>query len=91
MMETLQNIQRLIDQNSAVEAIESLNGFILANPGSDQAYFMRGRAYWKLQDYARAVTDYEHALAINPDSPAAAALELARDVINFYNPDLLNP
>lgn len=52
---------------------------------------MRGRVYWRMQKYAAAVTDFEAAVAINPESGAQSALELARDVFNFYNPDMLNP
>lgn len=91
MMQSLPNIQRLIDQNNTEEAIKLLDLYLANSPRDDEAYFMRGRAYWKLQNYGAAITDYEHALEINPDSQAAAALELALDVLNFYNPDMLNP
>ena len=38
-----------------------------------------------------AITDYEHAVSINPNSPAKIALENARDIISFFNPDIYNP
>ncbi len=90
-MESLPNIQRLIDQNNTEEAIKSLDRHLADHPADDEAYYARGRAYWKMQNYGAAITDYEHALEINPASEAAAALEMARDVLNFYNPDMLNP
>ena len=52
---------------------------------------MRGRLYWRMQNYSAAVTDFETALAINPECDAKHALELARDVFDYFNPDLLNP
>lgn len=90
-MYTLATIQQLIDEDRHDTAIDCLDEYIAANPGDDEAYLMRGRAYWRLQKYARAVSDFETAVFHNPQSDAGAALELARDVFNFYNPDLLNP
>lgn len=91
MMQLLPNIQRLIDENRHEEAFEKLNEFIDRESDNDEAYFMRGKIYWRLQKYPQAVTDFEHAVALNPQSGAVHALELARDVFDFYNPDLLNP
>lgn len=90
-MPSLPNMQRLIDENRLSEAVDALNSFISENPQSDEAYFLRGRAFWRLQNHGKAVSDYERAVAINPDSPARHALDIARDVFDFYNPDLLNP
>lgn len=90
-MQSLPNIQHLIDENRTEKALECLNLYIEQNDKDDEGLFMRGRVYWRMQKYAAAVTDFEAAVAINPESGAQSALELARDVFNFYNPDLLNP
>lgn len=90
-MLSLQNIKRLIDNNSLDAAMRSLNEYVAAEPSDDEAFFVRGKLKWRLQDYAAAVTDFEQAVALNPESRARHALELARDVFDFYNPDLLNP
>ena len=37
------------------------------------------------------MSDYSKATGLNPDSPAAMALEQARDIAGFFNPDLYNP
>lgn len=56
-----------------------------------EAYFMRGRLHWKLGARARAMADYAHAADLDPDSGAVRALEMARDIEAFFNPDMLNP
>ena len=56
-----------------------------------ELYRLRGDAHRRLGRIPAAITDYEHALALNPASPAVAALEVCNDILNFYNPDLLNP
>lgn len=90
-MTSLPNIQQLIDENRFDDALSEINSYIYENSADDEAYFIRGKLSWRLQKYAAAVTDFETAVSINPDSGAQHALELARDVFDYYNPDLLNP
>lgn len=74
-----------------MEELLRLTAEIGANSVNDEAYYLRGRLYWRLGQTAMAISDFEHALAINPSSPAAAAVSIARDVMDFYNKDLYNP
>ena len=90
-MSVFQKIEELINQNRLEEAIISLNNAIEADAYNDQLYFLRGKLHWRLGNRSQAITDYEHAVAINPQSPARIALDNARDVISFFNPDLYNP
>ena len=55
------------------------------------AYFHRGKLYWKLGKRPEATSDYVKAADMNPSGPASTALEQARDVESFFNPDLYNP
>ena len=68
-----------------------LTSEIAANPADDNLYYQRGRLYWRLGHKSQAISDYERAVALNAASPAAAALTIARDVMNFFNKDLYNP
>ncbi len=90
-MAFLQKINELITENNLNLALTELNEFITANPNADDAYFMRGRIYWRLGDKQNAITDYNRAVELNPASPASRALENARDVMDFFNPDIFNP
>lgn len=71
--------------------MSEINLYLRENMGDDEAYFVRGKLSWRTQNYSAAVTDFETAVSINPESGARHALELARDVFDYYNPDLLNP
>ena len=88
---TLQDIKTILADNKIDEAINELNAIIANNPDDDEALFLRGKAYWRLGNRSRALTDYATAASINPDSPAIFALEQAREIEAFFNPDLLNP
>ncbi|MBQ9077868.1 MAG: tetratricopeptide repeat protein [Muribaculaceae bacterium] len=78
-------------ENRLDEALSRLNEYIAGEPESDEAYFMRGKVYWRIGDKRQALNDYSRAVGLNPESPAARALENARDVYDFFNPDIFNP
>lgn len=90
-MFTTENIENLLKENRIAEAVEAATKLLESGAKDDRIYFLRGKARWRAGDTAKAIADYRNAVAINPDSPAAQALEHADDIMNFYNPDLLNP
>lgn len=90
-MGVLQKIDELINKNMLEEALLLLNNELESTKNNDKLYFTRGKLHWRMGNKAQAITDYEHAVDINPHSMARIALENARDVISFFNPDLYNP
>ncbi len=87
----MDRIDRYIKENKLDEAMVLLNDILAADPDNAEALFRRGKIYWRLGKRAKATSDYAAAAAADPDSPAVQALEQARDIENFFNPDLLNP
>lgn len=85
------SIEKLIADDRLPQALSELDALIAAVPGDARLYFLRGKVNWRLDRRSAAITDYEHAVAIDPDSEAAPALALARDIMDFFNPDLFNP
>ena len=90
-MSVFQKIEELINENRLNDALLLLNNEITQSQNNDKLYFTRGKLHWRLGNKSQAISDYEHAVDINPDSPARIALDNARDVIAFFNPDLYNP
>ncbi|MCC8070978.1 MAG: tetratricopeptide repeat protein [Bacteroidales bacterium] len=88
---TLNEIQGLIDNGRLQEAVDRLVAFTRENARSDEAWFMLGKVYWRLGQRSKATTCYATAAEICPDSPAALALQQARDIEDFFNPDIFNP
>lgn len=82
---------RLYESGRQAEAMAALSELIAAEPDNADALFARGKLYWRSGNRSAATTDYAHAAALQPDGPAARALEMARDIESFFNPDLLNP
>lgn len=72
--------------------LEALDRRIAQAP-SPELYLHRGRLLWRMQRHAAAMADYERAAAGEGEAAreAAVALQLARDVMDFFNKDLYNP
>lgn len=73
------------------EEILLLDRAILDNPSDESAYVERGKLHWKLNHRKEAISDYLKAIRINPDSQAKMLLDYANSILDYYNPDLLNP
>ncbi len=86
-----QTVDKLIADNRLDEALHILNNTLAQSPGDAEALFARGRIYWRQGHHGEAISDYTAAVSIDPQSPASIALEQARQVMDFFNPDLLNP
>lgn len=71
--------------------IEQLTARIEAEPNNAALWYQRGRLYWQQDKRGAAMSDYAHAAELDPNSPAAAALEQARQIMAFYCTDLYNP
>lgn len=84
-------IESLIKANKLEQAIERLDREIEAHPDRAELWYTRGRVYWRMGQKGKAITDYEEAAHLDPESPAKMALEMSHDIMDFYNKDLYNP
>lgn len=85
-------IEALLLEDKADEVIAILEGMKASGekPG-DRHLYLLGNAYRKKGDWKGAMENYLEAVELNPESPAAAALQMAGDIMAFYNKDLYNP
>ena len=81
----------LLEANEADEAIVLLDGYRTAGgPMDDSLFYLLGNAYRKKGNWQMAINNYLEALNLNPESPAKQALEIANDILDFYNKDMYN-
>lgn len=55
------------------------------------AHYAEGRRLWAEGRHGDAITEYNRAVALDPESPAVVALTMANDVMDFFDPSQLNP
>ena len=84
-------IQALLDAHKADEAIALLDDYRVGGGRMDDTlYYLLGNAWRKKGNWQMAINNYLDALHLNPDSPARQALEIANDILDFYNKDMYN-
>lgn len=85
------HIDSLIEHNKIDEALKSLDNHVAMHPEDAEGWYLRGKVRWRLGDQSGALSDYGHAADLNPEGPGKTALEHTRAIVDFFNPDLLNP
>lgn len=86
-----QNIKKLTLGKTAEEALEVLNEVLKKDSDNAALLIERGKLFWRLNRRGDALSDYEKAAQIAPESPASLLLEHSYSIMSFFNPDILNP
>jgi cytochrome c-type biogenesis protein CcmH/NrfG len=86
-----ERIYRLADAGEFQQALELARETVRDNPDNSVSWFTLGKILWRLDRRSEATSAYRTAVDIDPDSPAAIALQYAGDIADFFNPDLFNP
>lgn len=89
-MEEIQSIKRMITEGDPHEAIRLLEEYVKRQPESGEAWFLLGKAHYKLGEIRLALNSYLRAMELNPDSPARSAYNMAIQILDFYNKDMYN-
>ncbi len=92
-MESLDDLKELIHHGHITQAIE-LSDKLLQDPTiekeKDYVYYLRGNAFRKSGDWKQALDNYQHAIDLNPQSPAVQARSMAMDILDFFHRDQYN-
>ncbi len=56
-----------------------------------QKHYELGKRYWAEDKRGAAITEYNTAAELDPESPAVTALQLINDIMDFFDPNQLNP
>ena len=87
----MDKIKQLIYEGRLDEAISLLDLYIEEYPADDEAWYLRGNAYRKKEDFRQALNNYLKAIELNPESPAAEAHDLLIRILDYNNNDIYNP
>ena len=84
-------IQALLDAYETDEAISLLESYRTSGgPMDDTLYYLLGNAWRKKGNWQMAINNYLESLHLNPESPAKQALDMANEILDFYNKDMYN-
>lgn len=83
-----ERIGALLARDKADEVIALMESY--EGPMDDALYYLLGNAWRKKGNWQMAMNNYLEAVRMNPESPAAQALEIANEILDFYNKDMYN-
>ncbi|MBR0174357.1 MAG: hypothetical protein IJQ22_02475 [Bacteroidales bacterium] len=84
-------IKALLDENKADEAIAALEEYCAGGGEMDDTlFYLLGNAWRKKGNWQMAMNNYLEAVHRNPESPAQQALDMANEILAFYNKDMYN-
>ena len=86
-----ERISDLLARDRADEAIGLLDKYRKDGGRMDDAlFYLLGNAWRKKGNWQMAMNNYLEAVHLNPGSPAAQALEIANEILAFFNKDMYN-
>ncbi len=93
-MLTPQNIKQTIAGKGPEEQLLIIDDLMSSVHDDKERGFLwaeKGKLLWKSDRRAEAISAYEKGARLDPDGPAALLLAHSRSIMDFFNPDLLNP
>ena len=88
---TTLEIEALLREGRLEEAYSELNNLLEKEPKNAYAWYLLGGIYRRQQLWGEAINAYNKAKMIEPNGPAAVAIESIYEILNFRNTDLMNP
>ena len=84
-------VRTLLEQDKADEVISALENYRAGGGRMDDVlFYLLGNAWRKKGNWQMAMNNYLEAVHLNPESPAAQALDIANEILAFYNKDMYN-
>lgn len=85
-----QNIESLKDKTPERQ-LELTALWLKMSPDDASLHIARGKALWRLGRRGEAISEYSVADRLAPDGDARTLLDHSAAIMDFFNPDLLNP
>jgi len=88
---SLLDIEQMLREGSIQKAHEELLKLLDREPDNDSAWYMLGGLFRREQRWGEAINALNRARYLNPDGPAAHAIDSIYEILRFQNNDLMNP
>lgn len=86
----LNNIFELLKSEKAIEAREKFNEVVETD--SVDYFLLKGKLEQKFQNWGEALNAFSRVIEIDPQHVEAQnRLEIIKGILNFWNPEMLNP
>lgn len=89
-MEVQNHIDSLKDKTPE-QQLELTAIWLKINPDDAALHIARGKAFWRMGRRGEAMSEYAAADRLEPGGEARTLLDHSNAIMDFFNPDLLNP
>lgn len=83
-----ESLELLLANNDWNLFFDEINRLLIVEKQNDELYLLRGKAYYKLGNWQKAIEDFMKAQDINSQSPAKHMLQLAQNILAYRNEDI---
>lgn len=87
---TALQIEALLREGMVEQAYEQLNRLLEREPDNAYGWYLLGGLYRRQQLWGEAINAYGKAKMIDPDGPAATAIEAIYEILDYNNMKLMN-
>ena len=91
MAKTLLEIDQLLRAGDADAAHVELRALLEREPNNAEAWYLLGSLLRRQQLWGDALNALNKAKFLNPEGPAAHAIESIYEILSYQNTDLMNP
>ena len=88
---TLIEIEQLLREQGTSKAYDELVLFLEKEKDNSEGWYLMGNILRREERWGEAINAYNKAKFLNPEGPAAHAIEAIYDIIRYTNTDLMNP
>lgn len=82
----------LFEKHDLVSSLETISAYIVNDKSNTEALLLRARIHYKMQHWGDAMNDYYAVLEIDPQNmEAKSGVEMARNILGYFTPDMFNP
>ena len=91
MAGNLLEVETLLRESRVEEAVALLKEILVEDDKNGEAWYLLGGVYRRQQLWGDAINALNKAKMLDPEGPAATAIESIYSVLSFMNKDLMNP
>lgn len=91
-MNDLVEARVLFDANELQSSLGKVSEILQNGEITPEAFLLRARIHYKMQKWGDAMNDYYSVLELEPDNQEAkSGIEMARNILGYFTPDMFNP
>ena len=92
MEDLLEQAKVLYEKNALADSLDRVNQYMNASKGDINAFLLRARIHYRMQRWGDAINDYYSVLELDPrHKEATSGLEMTKNILGYFTPDMFNP